>query len=64
MQRGLGEAVPPKGVPPMSNCRGFPHSRKAWLTAMLCASGGNPQDRAASRQRIWSEPLDNNRSET
>ncbi|NEO90481.1 MAG: hypothetical protein F6K56_09615 [Moorea sp. SIO3G5] len=26
---GLGEAVPPKGVPPMSNCRGFRHSRFA-----------------------------------
>ncbi|NET66761.1 MAG: hypothetical protein F6K63_21170 [Moorea sp. SIO1G6] len=24
---GLGEAVRPKGVPPMSNCRGFPHER-------------------------------------
>ncbi|NEO77936.1 MAG: hypothetical protein F6J99_17540 [Moorea sp. SIO4G3] len=23
MQRGLGEATPPKGVPPMSDCRGF-----------------------------------------
>ncbi|WP_293076097.1 hypothetical protein [Moorena sp. SIO3H5] len=29
MQRGLGEPVPPKGVPPMSNWRGFPHSRFA-----------------------------------
>ncbi|NEO63141.1 MAG: hypothetical protein F6J98_22950 [Moorea sp. SIO4G2] len=27
MQRGLGEAAPPKGVPPMSDCRGFPHER-------------------------------------
>ncbi|NET84407.1 MAG: hypothetical protein F6J94_21560 [Moorea sp. SIO1F2] len=26
MQRGLGEPVPPKGVPPMSDCRGLPHS--------------------------------------
>ncbi|NEO50933.1 MAG: hypothetical protein F6K55_45400 [Moorea sp. SIO4A3] len=32
MQRGLGEAAPPKGVSPMSDCRGFPHSRFAWLT--------------------------------
>ncbi|NEQ81875.1 MAG: hypothetical protein F6K26_16970 [Moorea sp. SIO2I5] len=29
MQRGLGEAAPPKGVSPMSDCRGFPHSRFA-----------------------------------
>ncbi len=27
MQRGLGKAAPPKGVPPMSDCRGFPHER-------------------------------------
>ncbi|WP_424099252.1 hypothetical protein [Moorena producens] len=26
---GLGEAAPPKGVPPMRDCRGFPHSRFA-----------------------------------
>ncbi|NEP48966.1 MAG: hypothetical protein F6K65_09095 [Moorea sp. SIO3C2] len=32
---GLGEPVPPKGVPPMSNWRGFPHSRFAWLTGQL-----------------------------
>ncbi|AOX03954.1 hypothetical protein BJP34_35050 [Moorena producens PAL-8-15-08-1] len=24
---GLGEAAPPKGVSPMSNCRSFPHER-------------------------------------
>ncbi|NER90722.1 hypothetical protein [Moorena sp. SIO3A2] len=29
MQRGLGEPVRPKGVPPMSNWRGFPHDRAA-----------------------------------
>ncbi|WP_158069465.1 hypothetical protein [Moorena bouillonii] len=39
MQRGLGEAAPPKGVPPMSDCRGYPHERlhqerKAHLTIL------------------------------
>ncbi|EGJ33200.1 MULTISPECIES: hypothetical protein [Moorena] len=29
MQRGLGEAAPPKAVSAMSECRGFPHSRFA-----------------------------------
>ncbi|NEO46492.1 MAG: hypothetical protein F6K55_21130 [Moorea sp. SIO4A3] len=26
---GLGKAAPPKGVSPMSDCRGSPHSRFA-----------------------------------
>ncbi|NES42115.1 hypothetical protein, partial [Moorena sp. SIO2C4] len=41
MLRGLGEAAPPKGVSPMSDCRGF-HGAGERCSA---AKGGSPHER-------------------
>ncbi|NEO80606.1 MAG: hypothetical protein F6J99_32060 [Moorea sp. SIO4G3] len=47
MQRGLGEAAPPKGVPPMSDYRGSPHERFAVVspTRALHQDGSREQGR-------------------
>ncbi|NEO24480.1 MAG: hypothetical protein F6K55_33880 [Moorea sp. SIO4A3] len=43
---------------------GFPHSRKAWLTAMQRGLGGFPHERLHQDREFGVSRWDNNRSET